>query len=59
MPSEAEKGTIQPLDMAKLPLIAWRLRNVAEPRSRLLLTGMYTCAKMPLVVTTLSLMNIH
>ena len=44
MPSEAEKGTIKPLDKAKLPLIAWRLRNVAEPKSRLLLTGMYTCA---------------
>lgn len=44
MPTEPEKGTIKPLDAAKIPLIAWRLRNVAEPTSRLLLTGMYTCA---------------
>lgn len=44
MPSETEAGTIKPLDQTKLPLIAWRLRNVSEPTSRLLLTGMYTCA---------------
>jgi tetratricopeptide (TPR) repeat protein len=44
MPTENEQGTIKPLDKAKLPLIAWRLRNVAETKSRLLLTGMYTCA---------------
>ena len=44
MPAETEKGLIKPLDQAKLPLIAWRLRNVSEPHSRLLLTGMYTCA---------------
>jgi hypothetical protein len=44
MPSAGEKGLIQPLSKAKVPLIAWRLRNVAETRSRLLLTGMTTCA---------------
>jgi len=44
MPSETEKGIIKPLDQSKLPLINWRLRNVGESRSRLLLTGMYTCA---------------
>jgi tetratricopeptide (TPR) repeat protein len=44
MPSETEKGIIKPLDQTKLPLINWRLRNVGESRSRLLLTGMYTCA---------------
>jgi len=44
MPSETEKGVIKPLDQSKLPLINWRLRNVGESRSRLLLTGMYTCA---------------
>ena len=27
-----------------MPLIAWRLRSVAEPRSRLLLNGLHTCA---------------
>ena len=44
MPSETEKGIIKPLDQSRLPLINWRLRNVGESRSRLLLTGMYTCA---------------
>ncbi|MFB3906542.1 MAG: tetratricopeptide repeat protein [Acidobacteriota bacterium] len=44
IPSEVEKGVIKPLAPSKLPLIAWRLRNVSEPKSRLLLTGMHTCA---------------
>ena len=44
MPAATEKGIISPLDQSKLPLINWRLRNVGESRSRLLLTGMYTCA---------------
>ena len=44
MPSATEKGFIKPLDQNKLPLINWQLRNIGEPRSRLLLTGMYTCA---------------
>ena len=44
MPAETESGIIKPLDQAKMPLIGWRLRNIGESRSRLLLTGMYTCA---------------
>jgi Flp pilus assembly protein TadD len=44
MPSELEKGVIKPLPREAVPLIAWRLRNVGEPRSRLLLEGLYTCA---------------
>ncbi len=44
MPSAGEKGLIQPLATAKVPLIAWRLRDVRQPTSRLLLTGMHTCA---------------
>jgi tetratricopeptide (TPR) repeat protein len=44
MPSEQEKGVIKPLPQSALPLIAWRLRDIAEPRSRLLLTGLHTCA---------------
>jgi tetratricopeptide (TPR) repeat protein len=44
MPSAGEKGLISPLATAKVPLIAWRLRNVSDARSRLLLTGMHTCA---------------
>jgi tetratricopeptide (TPR) repeat protein len=44
MPSELEKGVIKPLAPTAIPLIAWRLRNVGEPRSRLLLEDMHTCA---------------
>lgn len=44
MPSETEKGIIKPLPRAGIPLIAWRLRNVGESRSRLLVTGLHTCA---------------
>ncbi len=44
MPEETEKGVIKPLAASALPLIAWRLRNVSENRSRLLLEGLPTCA---------------
>jgi tetratricopeptide (TPR) repeat protein len=44
MPSEGEKGVIKPLADNGIPLIAWRLRNVGEPRSRVVLEGMRTCA---------------
>jgi hypothetical protein len=44
MPSEQEKGVIKPLAQNALPLIAWRLHDITEPRSRLLLTGLHTCA---------------
>jgi len=44
IPSELEEGVIKPLAQKDLPLLAWRLRNLGEPRSRLLLTGLHTCA---------------
>jgi tetratricopeptide (TPR) repeat protein len=44
MPSELEKGVIKPLAANMVPLIAWRLRNVSEPQSRVLMTGLPTCA---------------
>ncbi len=44
IPSELQKGVIKPLAQADLPLLSWRLRNIAEPRGRLLLTGLHTCA---------------
>jgi len=44
MPSELKKGVIKPLDTNLLPLVAWRLRDVSEPRSRLLMEGIHTCA---------------
>jgi hypothetical protein len=44
IPSKGEKGVIQPLARQDLPLLAWRLRDISQPTSRLLLTGMHTCA---------------
>ncbi|MGA2506271.1 MAG: tetratricopeptide repeat protein [Chitinispirillaceae bacterium] len=44
MPSETEKGVIKPLDPDAVPLIAWRLRNVAERESRVLMQDLHTCA---------------
>ena len=44
MPSENEKGVIKPLAPQAVPLIAWRLRNVAEKESRVMMTGLHTCA---------------
>jgi len=44
MPSETEKGVIKPLPSSAMPLIAWRLRNIGETGSRLLMEGLHTCA---------------
>ncbi len=44
MPSKQEDGVIKPLDSRAVPLIAWRLRDVSETRSRVLLEDMHTCA---------------
>ncbi|MGO9108275.1 MAG: tetratricopeptide repeat protein [Thermoguttaceae bacterium] len=44
MPAKLEKGLIQPIAQNAQPLIGWRLRNVAQPRSRLLLENLSTCA---------------
>ena len=43
MASESEKGVIKPLATEFIPLIAWRLRYVGEPQSRLVLEGLHTC----------------
>jgi len=44
MPSETEQGVIKPLAANAVPLIAWRLRNVGETGSRVVMEGVYTCA---------------
>jgi hypothetical protein len=33
----AEKGSIQPLPTSALPLIKWRMRNIGEPQSRVVM----------------------
>ena len=42
-PSRTRKGVIKPLGEESIPLIAWRLREISRPESRLLLTGVRTC----------------
>lgn len=44
MPSETEKGLIKPLAKEAVRLIQWRLRNVGEASSRVVLKDMPTCA---------------
>jgi len=44
MPSETVKGVISPLAANAVQLIEWRLRSIDRPRSRVVLSGMHTCA---------------
>ncbi len=44
MPSVGEKGKIQPLGKAAIPLIQWRLKDVTREDSRVVLTDMPSCA---------------
>jgi tetratricopeptide (TPR) repeat protein len=44
MPSDAEKGFIKPLATSAIPLINWRMRNVSEPTSRVVMRDLHTCA---------------
>jgi Flp pilus assembly protein TadD len=44
MPSKGEKGVIKPLDQKFVPLIAWRVRNLAETKSRVVMEGIHSCA---------------
>jgi Flp pilus assembly protein TadD len=37
-------GSIQPLPPSAIPLIKWRLRNVGEPESRVVMENLPTCA---------------
>lgn len=44
MPSELEKGVIKPLAAEAVPLVAWRVRNVSEARSRVVMENLPLCA---------------
>ena len=44
MPSELEKGFIKPLATAAIPLINWRMRNVADSSSHIVMNDLHTCA---------------
>jgi tetratricopeptide (TPR) repeat protein len=39
-----QKGVIMPVPTEAIPLIAWRLRYISEPKSRLMMEGLPTCA---------------
>jgi len=41
---DGEKGVIKPLPTEAIPFIAWRLRYLSEPKSRLMMEGLPTCA---------------
>ncbi|HPM80495.1 MAG TPA: tetratricopeptide repeat protein [Candidatus Anammoximicrobium sp.] len=42
-PSATQEGVIKPLGEEAVTLIAWRLRDISQPQSRLLLSGVPTC----------------
>ncbi len=44
IPTRNEKGVVMPLAEGSLPLIEWRLRDLAKPESALVLKNMPTCA---------------
>lgn len=44
MPSESEKGVIKPLAPQAISLIAWRLRDLTEKQSHVVMQGLHTCA---------------
>jgi len=44
MPARGEAGVIRPLAADAIPLIEWRLRDVTKPESKVVLTGMPSCA---------------
>jgi len=44
MPTQTEKGVIEPLALHAVRLVAWRARNIAEPASRLVMTNLPMCA---------------
>jgi tetratricopeptide (TPR) repeat protein len=44
MPSELEKGFIKPLATAAIPLINWRMRNISDSSSHIVMNDLHTCA---------------
>ena len=44
LPSPDERGPIAPLPRSAIPLIKWQIRDIAQPKSRLVMTNLPTCA---------------
>jgi len=43
MPAEGKKGIVQPLSPSLVYLINWRLRDIAQPESRIVMHDLHTC----------------
>jgi len=43
MPSEGKKGIVQPLSPSLLYLINWRVRDIGQPESRVVMHDLHTC----------------
>ncbi len=44
MPSATERGVIKPLASSAVPLIEWRMRNISQPASHVVMTDLHSCA---------------
>ena len=44
LPPPSEHGPIAPLPRTAIPFIKWQIRDISQPKSRLLMTGLPTCA---------------
>jgi tetratricopeptide (TPR) repeat protein len=44
MPSATESGVIKPLAQSAVPLINWRMRDVGEPQSHIVMNDLHSCA---------------
>jgi hypothetical protein len=44
MPSATEKGVIKPLAASAVPLIEWRMRDISQPSSHVVMTDLHSCA---------------
>ena len=44
MPTEGKQGVVQPLSPSMMYLIDWRLRNIGQPESRVVMHDLHTCA---------------
>jgi len=44
MPNQTDKGVIKPLPPEAIGLIKWKLRYIGEPRSRVMMENLATCA---------------
>jgi tetratricopeptide (TPR) repeat protein len=44
MPSATERGVIKPLAQSAVPLINWRMRNVGEAKSHIVMNDLHSCA---------------